>query len=71
MVYMVNISRLRAVLIHDATRGAWTEPLAVIYWPYTTKPSGALMVTNVIRAIKMYILSYQSVYHGYQPIRRA
>ena len=32
---MPNIPRLRAVLMHDATWSAWTQPLAMVYWPYT------------------------------------
>ena len=34
--YMANIPRLRAVL--DQTRSAWTQPIVVVYWPYTTNP---------------------------------
>ena len=43
---MANIPYLRAVLIHDATRSAWIQPLAVVYRPYTTNPQGALLLRN-------------------------
>ena len=38
-----NIPRLRAVLTHNATLSAWTQALAVVYWPYTTIPRGVLL----------------------------
>ena len=41
---MANIPQLRAVLMHDATKSAWTQPLAVVYWPYITNPRGALLL---------------------------
>ena len=34
--YMTNTPRLRAVLKRNATQSAWTQPLAVVYWPCTT-----------------------------------
>ena len=37
---MANIPRLRAVLMHNATRSVWIQPLAVVYWPYITNPRG-------------------------------
>ena len=36
--------RLRAVLMHDTTLSVWTQPLAVVYWPYTTNPRCALLL---------------------------
>ena len=51
---MANIPQLRAVLIHDATWSAWTQHLAVVYWPYITNPDEHYfhykLVTNLIRA---------------------
>ena len=41
---MANIPRLRDVLMQDASRSAWIQPLAVVYWPYTTNPRGALLL---------------------------
>ena len=41
---MDKIPRLRAVLMHVAMRSAWIRPLAVVYWPYTTNPQGALLL---------------------------
>jgi hypothetical protein len=58
---MANIPLLRAVLRHDALRSAWTQLLAVVYWPYTTSPVPYCyykLVTNVIRAVKINVLSY-------------
>jgi hypothetical protein len=55
MWYMANVPQLRAVLMHNATRRSWTQPLAVIYWPYTPHLLGPYcyykLVTNVIRAV--------------------
>ena len=39
MVYLSNKAQytwLRTVLRHDTTHSAWIQPLAVVYWPYTT-----------------------------------
>ena len=36
--------RFRAVLMHDAMWRAKIQPLAVVYWPYTTNPRGALLL---------------------------
>jgi hypothetical protein len=60
---MANISRLRVVLMHDASQSAWTLPLAVVYWLYTTNTRGDLIAinklfTNVIMAVKIHVLSY-------------
>ena len=60
---MANIPRLRAVLMYDATWSAWIKPLAVVYWPYIPNPRGALLlnyklVTNLIRSVKINVLSY-------------
>jgi hypothetical protein len=41
---MANIPWPRAVLMQDAMQSAWIQPLAVVYWPYITKPSGALLL---------------------------
>jgi hypothetical protein len=41
---MANIPQLRAVLRQDALRSAWTQPLAVVLWPYTKKHRGALLL---------------------------
>ena len=57
---MANIPQLRAVLRIQPL--AWIQPLAVVYWLYTTNPRGALLtyklVTNVIREVKINVLSY-------------
>ena len=41
---MANIPRLRDVLMQDATRSTWIQPLAMVYWPYTTNPQGGLLL---------------------------
>ena len=41
---MADISWLKDVLMQDATRSAWIQPLVVVYWPYTTNPRGALLL---------------------------
>ena len=41
--YMANIPQLRAVLMNDAKWSAWIQPLAVVYWPYTTSPRSLLL----------------------------
>jgi hypothetical protein len=60
--YMDNIPRLRAVLMLNATRSAWIQSLAVVYWPYTTNPEVSYyyykLVTNLIRAVEVTVLSY-------------
>jgi hypothetical protein len=60
--YITNIPRLRAVHLHDATRSAWTQSLAVVYWPNITNPQVPYcyckLITNVIRAVKIHVLSY-------------
>jgi hypothetical protein len=62
IIIMANIPQLRSVLMHDATRSAWIQALAMVYWPYTTNPgvpySYYKLVTNVIRAVKINVLSY-------------
>jgi hypothetical protein len=64
---MANIPRLRAVLSQDAMRSAWRQPLAVIYWPYTTNPRDTL-VTNVIRTVKINIPRLSTYQHsGLEP----
>ena len=60
---MPNMTRLRAVLRHDVTRSAWTQPLDVVYWPIFHKTPEVpycyyKLVTNVIRAVKISVLSY-------------
>jgi hypothetical protein len=56
---MVNI------LFFCATRSAWIQPFAVVYWSYTTNPDVPFcyykLVTNVIRAVKINILSYRGI----------
>jgi hypothetical protein len=42
--YMANIPRLTAVLMHDAMRSAWIQPLAVLYCPYTANLGDAWMI---------------------------
>ena len=58
---MANIPWLRAVM-HDATRSAWIQPLAVVYWPYTTNPEVTYcyykLVAHLIKAVKIQVLSY-------------
>lgn len=34
------------VLMHYALRTVWTQALAIVYWTYTTKPSGALVLLS-------------------------
>jgi hypothetical protein len=59
---MDNIPLLRAVLKHDASQSAWTQPVAVVYWPYITNPDVHYcyykLVTNVIRTVKIHVLLY-------------
>ena len=60
---MANIPRLRTVLKHDTMRSAWTQPLAIIYWPYTTNHNKVpyhyyKLVTKVISRVKISVLSY-------------
>ena len=40
---MANIPRPRAVLKHGTTWSAGIQPLAVVYWPYTTPPHAKLL----------------------------
>ena len=54
---MVNVSWLRAVLKHNAMQSEWSQPLAVVYWPYITNPRCLIAIINVIRAVKMHVLS--------------
>ena len=58
-------------------RSAWVQPLVVVYWPYTTNPEVPYcyykLVTNVIRAFKIFVLSYPwcqpiSIQHSNHPI---
>ena len=62
--YMANIPRLRAVLKHDATRGAWIQPLAVVQYighiPQTPEVLYCYykLVTNVMRAVNINVLLY-------------
>ena len=62
MWYMANIPRLRDVLKTDATLSVWIQPVAMVYWSYTTYPEGPYcyykLVTNKIRSVKVYVLSY-------------
>ena len=44
---MVNIPRLRAVSRHSALHRAQEQPLAMIYWPYTTPPRALLLKYNI------------------------
>ena len=66
---MGNTPWLRAVLRHNATRSAWIQPLPVVYWPYRVRvrvnpqtPEVPYcyykLVTNVIRAVNIHVLSY-------------
>ena len=59
---MANIPRQRDVLKHDAMRSAWIQPLAVVHWQLYHKPKVPYcyykLVTNVIRAGKIHVLSY-------------
>ena len=52
-----------AQCMHNATRSAWLQPLAVVYWPYTTNPEVPYcfykLLTKVIRTVKTNVLSYQ------------
>ena len=53
---MANIPRLRAVLTHDATRSAW---ILAIYHKLPEVPYCYYkLVTNIIRAVKINVLSY-------------
>ena len=58
--YMANIPTLRAVHKHDATRSAWTQPLAVVILARYHKE---VLVTNVIKCFVIPV-----IYHGCQPI---
>ena len=56
---MANIPRLRAVLMHDATSECLDT--AVVYWLSQTPEVPYCyykLVTNVIRAVKITVLSY-------------
>ena len=50
--------------IYDATRSAWTQPLAVVYWPYCISQTLEepycyyKLVTNIIIAVKLNVLSF-------------
>ena len=44
---MANIPRLRAVSRHSTLRRALEQPLAVLYWPYTTPPRALLLKCTV------------------------
>ena len=62
MWYIVNIPWLWAVLMHDATRSAWIQPLSIVIWPYNIPEVPYCyykLVTNVIRTVKSNVLSYQ------------
>ena len=65
---MAKIPRLRAVLIHAATRSAWTQPLAVVYCPYNTNPEVPYcnyeLVTNGITAVKISFFFFIPVVNG-------
>jgi hypothetical protein len=73
---MANIPRLRAVLKHDATQSVWIQPLAVVYWLYTTNPQGALRLlkashqSNLSSKNTYFVIPvvYGLIYHGCQPI---
>ena len=41
---MTNIQRLGAVHMHNGMHSAWKQPLAVVYWLYTTILQGALLL---------------------------
>ena len=74
--YMANIPRLRAILKHNAMRKAWQQPLALVYWQYTTNTRGALLLFltgyNLIRAVKntcfVIPVVYNLIHHSFQPI---
>jgi hypothetical protein len=36
--YIANVPQLSSVLMQNVSWSAWTQPLAVVYWPYTTNP---------------------------------
>jgi hypothetical protein len=56
---MANIPRLRTVHRRDTMQMAWTQPLAMVYWQYTIKLYCYYkLVSNVIRAVKIHVLSY-------------
>ena len=63
---MANIPWLRAVLMHYTMQSAWTQPLAVLYWPYTTNPKVPYcdykLVTNVIRAVKIHVCHTRGIW---------
>ena len=57
---MANIPRLRDVLKYDTTQSAWTQPLAVVYCHISNPQVPCCyykLVTNVIRAVKINVLS--------------
>jgi hypothetical protein len=58
---MANISRLRAVLMHNTTLSAWIPPLPwyIGHIPQTPEVPYYYykLVTNVIRAVKIHVLS--------------
>ena len=46
--YMTNIPQLRAVSRHSALRRAYEEPVAMLYWPYTTPPLALLLYYTLL-----------------------
>ena len=60
---MANIARLRAVLTHNAMQSAWTQPPYPWYVGYISQTPEVRycyykLVTNVIRAVKIHVLTY-------------
>jgi hypothetical protein len=69
---MANIPQLRDAFTHDTTWSAWIQPLAVVYWPYSTTPPKVpycydKLIPKVIRALKMFCCT-RLIYHIFQPI---
>ena len=64
VVYMANIPRLKAVLTNNAMRSAWIQQIVVVLYighiPQTPKVPYCYyeLVTIVIRALKINVLSY-------------